>query len=78
MKVEERECFVDNISEFKEAGACGTAAIITPIKAITHKGKRFQFGDGDVGETITKIYDTLVGIYYGDIKAPDGWVKNVL
>ena len=77
MKVEERECFIDNISEFKEAGACGTAAIITPIKAITHKGKRHQFEDGNVGPTIKKIYDLLVGIYYGDIETPEGWIHEV-
>lgn len=77
LKVEERECFIDNISEFKEAGACGTAAIITPIKAITHKGHRHQFGEGDVGPTVKKLYDTLVGIYYGDIEAPEGWTKKI-
>jgi len=77
LKVEERECFIDNISEFKEAGACGTAAIITPIKAITHNGHRHQFGEGNVGETIKKLYDLLVGIYYGDVEAPDGWIKNI-
>ena len=78
MKVEERECFIDNLSEFKEAGACGTAAIITPIKAITHKGHRHQFGEGEVGTTIKKLYDTLIGIYYGDIEAPEGWMRRVL
>ena len=78
MKVEERPCFIDNVSEFKEAGACGTAAIITPLKSITHKGKITQFGDGKVGETIIKLYDTLVGIYYGDIEAPEGWIKEIL
>ncbi|QMS84198.1 branched-chain amino acid aminotransferase [Candidatus Xianfuyuplasma coldseepsis] len=77
MKVEERECFIDNIQEFKEAGACGTAAIITPIKAITHKDKRHQFGDGKVGPTIKKLYDLLLGIYYGDIEAPEGWIYEV-
>ncbi len=77
LKVEERECFIDNISEFKEAGACGTAAIITPIKAITHKENRHQFGDGEVGPTIKKLYDTLVGLYYGDIEAPKGWIKKL-
>lgn len=77
LKVEERECFIDNLGEFKEAGACGTAAIITPIKAITHNGHRHQFGDGEVGSTIKKLYDTLVGIYYGDIEAPEGWIKKV-
>lgn len=78
MKVEERECFIDNISEFKEAGACGTAAIITPIKAITHKGNRYQFGDGEVGPTVRKLYDLLIGIYYGDIEAPKGWLREVI
>jgi branched-chain amino acid aminotransferase len=77
LKTEERECFIDNISEFKEAGACGTAAIITPIKAITHKGLRYQFGDGEVGPTIKKLYDLLVGIYYGDVEAPEGWIKEI-
>jgi branched-chain amino acid aminotransferase len=77
LKTEERECFIDNISEFKEAGACGTAAIITPIKAITHKGKRHQFGDGNVGTIVRKLYDLLLGIYYGDIEAPEGWIHTI-
>ncbi len=77
LKTEERECFIDNISEFKEAGACGTAAIITPIKAITHNGERHEFGDGEVGPTIKKLYDLLVGIYYGDIEPPKDWLYEV-
>lgn len=77
LKTEERECFIDNISEFKEAGACGTAAIITPIKSITHKGVQHQFGEGGVGETVKKLYDLLLGIYYGDIEAPEGWIREI-
>lgn len=77
LKTEEREVFVDNIAEFKEAGACGTAAIITPIQSITHNGNRHQFGDGKVGPTIKKLYDLLLGIYYGDIEAPEGWIHHV-
>ncbi len=77
MKVEQRECYIDNVDEFKEAGACGTAAIITPIKSITHNGKTTQFGDGRVGVITRKLYDILVGIYYGDIEAPEGWIKKV-
>ncbi|PAT02276.1 branched chain amino acid aminotransferase [Candidatus Izimaplasma bacterium ZiA1] len=76
MKVEERECLIDNISEFKEAGACGTAAIITPIGSITHKGNKHVFST-EVGPTIKKLYDTLVGIYYGDIEAPEGWIREI-
>ena len=37
LKVEERDCPIDNIDEFSEAGACGTAAVITPIGGIDYK-----------------------------------------
>lgn len=79
MKVEERDCYIDNIAEFKEAGACGTAAIITPIKSITHRGKVTKFGDENetVGEVTKKLYDILLGIQFGDIEAPEGWVVEV-
>lgn len=77
MKTEERECFIENASEFKEAGACGTAAIITPLKSITHKGKVITFGNGEVGETVRKLYEILLGIYYGEIEAPEGWVREI-
>jgi len=79
MKVEERDAHIDNLDEFKEAGACGTAAIITPIGSITHKGKKTIFGDGEtVGAVTKKLYDTLVKIYYGEIEAPEGWIRKVL
>ncbi len=32
MKVEKRPVLLDEIGEFDEVGACGTAAVITPIK----------------------------------------------
>lgn len=79
MKVEERDAKIDNLDEFKEAGACGTAAIITPIGSITHNGKKTVFGDGStVGKVTKQLYDTLVKIYYGDMEAPDGWIRKVL
>ena len=36
MKTEERDVYIDNLDEFAEAGACGTAAVITPIGGIFH------------------------------------------
>lgn len=41
LKVEEREILMDELGAFREAGACGTAAIITPIKEITHHNKSY-------------------------------------
>lgn len=74
MKVEERDVFIDKIDEFVEAGACGTAAVITPIGSVSYKGNVHTFGDGGVGEVSKKLYDRLVGIQFGDLDAPEGWV----
>ncbi|MDZ4907443.1 aminotransferase class IV, partial [Clostridium perfringens] len=39
MPVYERDVYVDDLDQFKEAGACGTAAVITPIGGIEYKDK---------------------------------------
>ena len=78
MEVEERDVYIDKLDEFKEAGACGTAAVITPIAAIEYKGKIHEFSNGDeVGPVIKKLYDILYGIQFGDIEAPEGWIVKV-
>lgn len=78
MKTEERDVFIDKIDEFAEAGACGTAAVITPIGGIFHKGKLHVFhSESEVGPVTKKLYDRLIGIQYGDLEAPEGWVYIV-
>ena len=78
MPVYEREVFVDNLDEFAEAGACGTAAVITPIGAIDYKGTRHVLhSETEVGPVIKKLYDTLYGIQLGDVEAPEGWIYEV-
>jgi branched-chain amino acid aminotransferase len=79
LKVQERDVYVEHLSEFKEAGACGTAAVIAPIGSITHNGKRTTFYDdgNSVGPITKKLYDTLTRIQLGDIPGPDGWVMEI-
>jgi len=75
MNVEERDVLIDNLDEFKEAGACGTAAVITPIGGIEYKGKLHVFhSETEVGPVTKKLYDTLYGIQFGDVEAPEGWI----
>ncbi len=74
----ERDCFIDGLDEFAEAGACGTAAVITPIGAIDYQGSRHVFfSETEVGPVTKKLYETMVGIQYGDIEGPDGWIVKV-
>lgn len=78
LKVEERDIPITSLDEFKEAGACGTAAVISPIGSITYNDKKYVFGDGkQVGELTQKLYDELVGIQFGDITPPKDWIEII-
>ena len=78
MDVEERVIPIDSLGEFIEAGACGTAAVITPIGGIEYKGKLHVFySETEVGPITKKLYDILYGIQFGEVKAPDNWIVKV-
>ncbi|KOA18441.1 branched-chain-amino-acid aminotransferase [Clostridium homopropionicum DSM 5847] len=78
LEAEETDVFIDKLDDFKEAGACGTAAVITPIGGIEYKGKlHVLYSETEVGPVTKKLYDTLYGIQFGDIKAPEGWIVQV-
>lgn len=78
LETEERDVLIDNLDEFKEAGACGTAAVITPIGGIQHKGNLHVFhSETEVGPVTKKLYETLCGIQFGDVEAPEGWIVEV-
>lgn len=78
MPVYERDVYVDNLDEFKEAGACGTAAVITPIGGIEYNDKLHVFySEKEVGPVIKELYRILCGIQFGDVEAPEGWIFEV-
>ena len=61
IEVLESDVFVDNLTEFKEAGACGTAAVITPIGGISYKDELHVFhSETEVGPIIKELYRILV------------------
>lgn len=78
MEVEERDVFVDQLDEFLEAGACGTAAVITPIGGIQYKDTFHIFhSEKEVGPITMKLYDILCKMQSGDLEAPQGWIFEV-
>jgi branched-chain amino acid aminotransferase len=80
MVVEKRPVLLEELSEFEEVGACGTAAVITPIGRIddADTGKSYVFSkDGEPGPVCLKLYQTLRAIQYGDAKDPYGWITEV-
>ena len=78
LKPVEGDVPIDDLDRFIEAGACGTAAVISPIGGIFYKDKLHVFySETEVGPLTKRLYDELVGIQFGDIEAPEGWIVKV-
>ncbi len=60
-----------------EVFGSGTAAIISPVKAIAYQGKEYQVADGKTGPLSQKLYDYLLGLQYGQQEDPFGWVERI-
>lgn len=75
--VEQRPVLLEEVSGFDEAGACGTAAVISPIGRIddAETGETFVISkDGTPGPVLTSLYHELRAIQYGDVEDKYGWV----
>ncbi len=77
--VEERAVPVEELSTFEECGACGTAAVISPIGSIydMQTNETYDYGS-KVGRYCAAMYDKLQDIQYGRCKDPYGWTRIVL
>jgi len=80
MKVERRPVLFDELPGFEEVGACGTAAVITPVRNIYDPdfNKTYHFClDGNPGPVCTKLYHKLIAIQNGDEPDIHKWVDFV-
>jgi len=72
--VEQRPIAIDELGSFVEVGACGTAASITPVGSVTTDSEVYRFGSEDsAGEVLTKLYNEIMAIQYGEIEDRHGW-----
>jgi branched-chain amino acid aminotransferase len=77
MTVEKRPVPVEELSMFEETGACGTAAVITPIRKIVDPDFNTIYEyckDEKPGPVSTLLYNTLTAIQNGDEKDLFNWV----
>lgn len=80
MKAERRKIPVEELSAFTEAGACGTAAVISPIARIDDPEKNMSYHyckDGNTGPATMKLYNKLTSIQCGDMPDEFGWITIV-
>lgn len=76
LTVENRKIPVEELATFEEVGACGTAAVISPVGSVYDPDmeKKYVFGDGTkAGPWSVKLYEKLQGIQYGLEPDRHGW-----
>lgn len=76
LEIDLRPVAADELGNFDEAGACGTAAIISPIGKIVDRelNKTYVYStDGNPGPWSTKLYKRLLAIQLGEVEDTHGW-----
>lgn len=74
--VEARHIAVEELETVDEAGACGTAAVISPVAEIhdLDTGKKYVISpDRTPGPVSVKLYEHLRGIQLGEVEDVHGW-----
>jgi branched-chain amino acid aminotransferase len=63
--------------KLREAFACGTAAVITPIAKVKGRKYGFTMGDGTAGPVALRLKQTLLDLQYGRAADRHGWMDKV-
>jgi branched-chain amino acid aminotransferase len=81
-KVEKRPILYEELKDFDEVMAAGTAASLVPVKSITmrSRGDKFDYAgkeDGEPGPVCLKLLKTLKDIQQGKIEDQFGWNMEI-
>lgn len=60
-----------------EAALSGTAACLTPVGTLVHRGREIRVRDGQAGPNVAKLRQALQSIQYGDAPDTHGWLTTV-
>lgn len=77
MTVETREVELAELATFDEVGACGTAAVITPVASIYDPLTDIHYNYEWVGKYSKQLYDIYRGIQLGTIPDTYGWTLEI-
>ena len=63
--------------EITEVFACGTAAVITPVAEVKGASGSWTIGEGKPGPITMRLREQLLGIQFGRLPDPHGWVHKI-
>jgi len=81
--VTERPIAIDEVlatiadGSLQEIFASGTAAVISPVGALSYQDREYPINGGKTGPFAQRLYDELQGIQYGTRPDPFGWRVEV-
>ena len=77
--VTERKISIDDLvlayenGTLEEAFGTGTAAVVSPIGSLLWNGTPMVINQGNIGDLVRRLYDTITGIQSGRIEDSYGW-----
>lgn len=78
LNIEKRPITIDELPDFDEIGAVGTAAVVTPISTINYRDTEMRFcDDNQPGPVITKLYNNLTKLQSGEISDKYNWLREI-
>jgi branched-chain amino acid aminotransferase len=76
--VEKRPIEINEVKDFSEIGAVGTAAVLTPVSALHYKGNDILIGNqSHAGPVLTRLYDLYTKIQTGEAPDTYNWLYEV-
>ncbi|MEC8940435.1 MAG: branched-chain amino acid aminotransferase [SAR324 cluster bacterium] len=82
LEVSERRIPIDEVltglkdGSVTEVFGAGTAAVISPVGALSYKQEEYQVGNEETGPIASRFYEQLTGIQYGKEPDPFDWVES--
>jgi branched-chain amino acid aminotransferase len=64
--------------EITEVFACGTGAVISPVGMVKGGSGGWTIGDGTPGPVTMQLRERLLGIQFGRLPDPHGWIHKIL
>ncbi|MDD5726970.1 MAG: branched-chain amino acid aminotransferase [Victivallales bacterium] len=75
--VERRKISKNELENFAEVGACGTAVVITPIGEIVYNDQVYKYDTAAIGPISRRLYDRMTGIQNGEIADTHNWMVEI-
>ncbi|TVQ66116.1 MAG: branched-chain amino acid aminotransferase [Balneolaceae bacterium] len=83
LETEERKISIDEVFDSAESGTlrevfgAGTAAVISPVGRIHHRGKELALDTQNIGPFAMKMFEAITSLQYGKTEDTYGWIHPV-